>query len=231
MGWAYISRINLSIMHPRLMSTLILYEPVMMTSGSRNSEPNSALPSTMQRELWDSRVKAESYFRKVLRREIHESSSFTWSLAWEIFLQPYKSSPDIPTTAVTLTTSKHQEAWNYTQCSFKPKEAELDRLLLPDWDKELEVPMMHTRTAVVSRREISLIVARVFSAYLMPKVRCLQRVLRCKKWSSLGGNRYSYMNSKEIRRTNSIMVTNIILERQVRMSRDNMWIIEYLLDF
>ncbi|KAI9644583.1 hypothetical protein NHQ30_006604 [Ciborinia camelliae] len=134
-------------MHPRLLSTLVLYEPVMMTSGARNGEPNPALMSTMRRDLWDSRDKAESYFRKAFQ---------TWDpRAVELFLKHglratptalYDSTQDILATAVTLTTSKHQEAWNYTQCNFEPQEAGLDRLLLPDWDKDLDVPMMHTRT-------------------------------------------------------------------------------------
>ena len=39
--------------------------------------------------------------------------------------------------SVTLTTSKHQEAWAYSQINFEPQEAGLDRLLLPDWDSSL----------------------------------------------------------------------------------------------
>jgi hypothetical protein len=37
-------------------------------------------------------------------------------------------------TAVTLTTSKHQEAWSYTIPNLEPESAGLDRLLLPDWN-------------------------------------------------------------------------------------------------
>ncbi|PQE08765.1 toxin biosynthesis protein [Rutstroemia sp. NJR-2017a BVV2] len=102
--------------------------------------------STRRRDLWDSREKAESYFRKAFH-------------AWdprvtELFLKYglratptalYDDTQKIPAGAITLTTSKHQEAWNYIQCNFEPKEAGLDRLLLPDWDKDLQVPMMYTR--------------------------------------------------------------------------------------
>jgi pimeloyl-ACP methyl ester carboxylesterase len=143
---AHIYRINLSIIHPRLLSTLILYEPVVMTSGARNGGLNPALMSTMRRDLWDSRAKAESYFRKAFP---------TWDpRVVELFLKYglratptalYDDTQKIPASAVTLTTSKHQEAWNYTQCNFEPEEAGLDRLLLPDWDKDLDVPMMYTR--------------------------------------------------------------------------------------
>ncbi|KAF7865938.1 hypothetical protein EAF04_006102 [Stromatinia cepivora] len=140
--------INLSIMHPRLLSTLILYEPVMMKSGTRNSdEPNPALMSTIRRDLWDTREKAESYFRKAFK---------SWDLcALELYLKYglraiptalYNPTQEILASAVTLTTSKHQEAWSYTQVNFEPREAGLDRLLLPDWDNDLDVPMLFTRT-------------------------------------------------------------------------------------
>jgi pimeloyl-ACP methyl ester carboxylesterase len=119
----------------------------MMTSGARNGEPNPAFMSTMRRDLWDSREKAKSYFRKAFN---------TWDpRVIELFLKYglratptalYDDTKKIPASAVTLTTSKHQEAWNYTQCNFEPKEAGLDRLLLPDWDKDLDVPMLYTRT-------------------------------------------------------------------------------------
>ncbi|KAJ8068194.1 hypothetical protein OCU04_003764 [Sclerotinia nivalis] len=110
--------INLSIMHPRLLSTLILYEP-----------------------------KAESYFRKAFK---------TWDArALELYLKHglraiptalYNPTQEIPASTVTLTPSKHQEAWSYTQVNFEPREAGLDRLLLPDWDNNLDVPMLFTRT-------------------------------------------------------------------------------------
>ncbi|PQE09746.1 toxin biosynthesis protein [Rutstroemia sp. NJR-2017a BBW] len=138
--------INLSIIHPRLLSTLVLYEPIIINVRARNGEPNPASMSTRRRDLWDSREKAESYFRKAFH-------------AWdprvvELFLKYglratptalYDETQKIPAGAVTLTTSKHQESWTYIQYNFEPKEAGLDRLLLPDWDKDLEIPMLYTR--------------------------------------------------------------------------------------
>ncbi|PQE27372.1 toxin biosynthesis protein [Rutstroemia sp. NJR-2017a WRK4] len=129
-----------------LLSTLVLYEPIIINIRARNGEPNPALMSTRRRDLWDSREKAESYFRKAFH-------------AWdprvvELFLKYglratptalYDDTQKTPAGAVTLTTSKHQESWTYIQYNFEPKEAGLDRLLLPDWDKDLEMPMLYTR--------------------------------------------------------------------------------------
>ena len=52
---------------------------------------------------------------------------------------------DIAPSAVTLTTTKHQEAWMYAQMNLEPREAGLDRLLLPDWDPVVESPHLSSR--------------------------------------------------------------------------------------
>ena len=52
-------------MHPRLLSTLIFYEPVMMSS--RNGGTNAALLPTFRRDLWESRAKAEAFSRKAFK--------------------------------------------------------------------------------------------------------------------------------------------------------------------
>lgn len=46
---------------------------------------------------------------------------------------------------VTLTSTKHQEAWAYAQPNFEPREARLDRLLLPDWDPAVVISMLYAR--------------------------------------------------------------------------------------
>ena len=57
----------------------------------------------------------------------------------------YNSTTTVPVDAVTLTTSKHQELWTYTQTNLEPQNAQLDRLLLPDWDQILDIPFLYGR--------------------------------------------------------------------------------------
>ena len=141
-----IFRVNLAIMHPRLLSTIILIEPVILDEGAGESNP--ALPSTLRRDIWDARAKAEASLRKAFA---------TWDQrALERFLQyGLRAVPTalydtcrtehIPPDSVTLTTSKHQEAWAYAQINFEPKHSGLDRLLLPDWDPIVELPQLAAR--------------------------------------------------------------------------------------
>ena len=133
-------------MHPRLLSTLILIEPVILDES--NAGPNPAFLSTNRRDIWETRAKAETALRKAFA---------TWDQrALENFFQYglravptalYNSSLNkhIPPESVTLTTSKHQEAWGYAQINCEPKEAGLDRLLLPDWDPAIELPHLASR--------------------------------------------------------------------------------------
>lgn len=44
-----------------------------------------------------------------------------------------------------MATSKHQEAWAYTNINFRPANARLDRLLLPDWDSKIELLHLNSR--------------------------------------------------------------------------------------
>jgi len=142
---ANILSVHLSILHPRLLSTLILYEPVMMSS--RNGEPNPALMPTMRRDLWESRAKAETSFRKAFKtfdpRVLERYLKYGLREVPTVLYNPTVDTT-IPASAVTLATSKHQEAWAYTQTNLEPREAGLDRLLLPDWDQTLDIPFLYT---------------------------------------------------------------------------------------
>ena len=133
-------------MHPRLLSTLILIEPVIMDNN--HGGPNPALGSTRRRDLWDSRGQAEMQLRKAfsswdqralekyLRHGLRTIPTAVYDLS---------KNQNVTANSVTLTTSKHQEAWSYAQLSFDPQNAALDRLLLPDWDPEAELPNVSSR--------------------------------------------------------------------------------------
>ena len=134
------------MMHPRLLSSLILCEPVILEA--RDGGPNPALMSTMRRDLWDSRSKAESSLRKAfglwdpraLDRYLHYGLRDVPTTLYDA-----AKDPRVPKSAVTLTTSKHQEAWAYAQPNLESREAGLDPLLLPDWRQEEDIPYLYAR--------------------------------------------------------------------------------------
>jgi len=133
-------------MHPRLLSTLVLIEPVILDEN--HGGPNPALGSTRRRDVWDSPAKAEMQLRKAFstwdQRALEKYLRHGLRAVPTALYDPSKNkkiSPD----SVTLTTSKHQEAWDYAQVSFDPQNATLDRLLLPDWDPVIELPNFSSR--------------------------------------------------------------------------------------
>ncbi|KAJ5627653.1 hypothetical protein N7490_009881 [Penicillium lividum] len=136
--------VNLSIIHPRLLSTLILFEPVILDDSFRRpGGPNPGFLSSLRRDLWPSADKAKESLSKGLRK---------WDpRVQELYLKyglrkvPTAIYPDstVGPEAVTLTTTKHQESWNYFTPNLEPEN--LDRLLLPDWDVTKERRYLFSR--------------------------------------------------------------------------------------
>ncbi|KAF7589198.1 hypothetical protein BBP40_004686 [Aspergillus hancockii] len=134
MGCAQLT--HLTILHPRLLSTLLLYEPVMGNFKTYKG-PNPSTISSQKPDLWPTQASAESYLRS---RAAKKWDPRVLDRYIRFALRPvptplYNPATDttIPTSAVTLTTTKHQEAWAFSTPNLEPEEAGLDRLLLPDW--------------------------------------------------------------------------------------------------
>ncbi|PYH40573.1 putative toxin biosynthesis protein [Aspergillus saccharolyticus JOP 1030-1] len=168
--------VQLSIMHPRLLSTLILIEPVILDFAGRTADsPNPSRPAALRKDLWPSRPAAEAALRKSLLRKWDPRAAVRY-LQFGLRDLPTRLYPDVdqPTTpadagpattttnpqtnpsaaaaaaaaappAVTLTTTKHHEAWSYSVPNLEPASAQLDYLLLPDWDAEFERPFLVSR--------------------------------------------------------------------------------------
>ncbi|RHZ57474.1 putative toxin biosynthesis protein [Aspergillus thermomutatus] len=138
--------VQLSIIHPRLLSTLILYEPIIF--GESFEGPNPAIMAVLRRDLWPSREKAEMQLKKGLAkcdpRVVDRYLQFGLRPVPTPLYNP-EDNLDIPKSAVTLTTSKHQEAWTYTIPNLEPESAGLDDLLLPGWDPVVERPAAFAR--------------------------------------------------------------------------------------
>ncbi|OOQ87870.1 putative toxin biosynthesis protein [Penicillium brasilianum] len=145
MGCAQI--VNLAIIHPRLLSTLVLYEPVIFDE----SIPPTVNPAKFvanKPDLWESRDTAEAALRKSLRkwdpRVVDRYLQFgIRSVPTRLYNK--ESDPNLPDSAMTLTTTRHQESWSYTIPNLEPESAGLDRLLLADWDPKTERPLRFGR--------------------------------------------------------------------------------------
>ena len=132
-------------MHPRLLSTLVLIEPVIIEE--HDGGPGPAIMATMRRDIWDTRAKAEASLGKAF--STWESRAIKKFLEYGLRQVPtaiYNTKKEAaPSNSVTLTTSKHQEAWAYSQINFEPQEAGLDRLILPDWHSDIGLPYIAFR--------------------------------------------------------------------------------------
>lgn len=120
--------IHLSLIHPRLLSGLALIDPIVRPRPGANGQ--SFLPAffaTIKKDTWTSRAEAEKHFRK---SPLHR----TWdervlNLYFKYGLREAPSSTSQSSTQsgadqrqprVTLTTSKHQEAFNVARPAYPP---------------------------------------------------------------------------------------------------------------
>lgn len=123
---------------------MILFEPVILEVAFGG--PNPAVMASRRRDLWESPEKAAESLNKGLRkwdpRARDRYLRFGLRAVPTPIYNPAKD-PKVPQMAVTLTTTKHQEAWNFSIPNLEPES--LDRLLLPDWDLEQERPYLFSR--------------------------------------------------------------------------------------
>lgn len=100
--------VNLSIIHPRLLSTLILIEPVILEVAFGG--PNPAMLASRRRDLWESSEKAAASVSKGLRNwDPRARDRYIRHAFRPVPTRLYNPTvdPKIPQAAVTLTTTKH----------------------------------------------------------------------------------------------------------------------------
>ena len=130
--------VNLAIIHPRLLYSLVLMEPVILLDPPPG--PNVAMMSTLRRDLWPSRPDAEAGHKKNKFFQTWDPRILNKLLHYGLRDVPTAVYPNgggttgVPKDAVTLTTTKHQEAWTYLRANFAPQDAAADRLISPDLD-------------------------------------------------------------------------------------------------
>ncbi|KAB8067691.1 hypothetical protein BDV29DRAFT_196239 [Aspergillus leporis] len=114
--------VHLSVIHPRLFHTLVFLEPIIQVESPGKPGGHIPAPCTSSRpNLWKSRSDAESYIRK-------NSVGSRWNArAVDRYIQfvpwptPTVLYPSSSSGAVTLTTTKTQEAWTYLRFNVTPQ--------------------------------------------------------------------------------------------------------------
>ncbi|KAL6703798.1 hypothetical protein ACN47E_009097 [Coniothyrium glycines] len=146
MGCAQIA--YLASVHPRLFQSVVFIEPLLQ--AFRPPGPNAPLFSSMRRDKWDSRAKAEAQIGKSAFFASMDPRSLKLYFAYAL--------RDTPDGGVTLRTPKAQEAWTYAKQNFHPVSEKTlegrkrERIINPD-----AVPFSEEGMAVVMRTELMLI--------------------------------------------------------------------------
>jgi pimeloyl-ACP methyl ester carboxylesterase len=109
--------VDLALMHPRLLSTLILLDPVIHDTEGPSVGGTPATQSTFRRDLWPSRAVAEAAFRKQKFYQSWDPRVFDRWCKFGIRETPTTLYPN-EHGAMTLTTTKHQECFTFLRPSW-----------------------------------------------------------------------------------------------------------------
>ncbi|KAK0617192.1 Alpha/beta hydrolase family-domain-containing protein [Immersiella caudata] len=134
--------VNLALMHPRLLSSLVLLDPVLSRFKHRpNYGFTPMINSARRRDLWPSREAATSSFA---RSPFYSTWDPRCLALWNQYgLRPTPTAlyPSAPEPSVTLTTTKHMECFTYYRPqaqSYAPDGTRtVDKSLLIDADPEI----------------------------------------------------------------------------------------------
>lgn len=110
---------NLALLHPRLMETLILIDPVIQGRVSLLGNVSPAVASARRRELWPSREDAMTSFKKSKFYQAWDPRVLERWVQYGLREVPTKLFPDAKAPQVTLTTTKHQEVMTFLRPNFK----------------------------------------------------------------------------------------------------------------
>jgi pimeloyl-ACP methyl ester carboxylesterase len=159
--------VNLALLHPRLLESLILVDPVISPFAERKESVGPAHASIMRRDRWPSRkIALESFKRSPFYQKWDPRVLRLW-VEYGLRELPTKLYPDVPPAVepyesdsreVTLTTTKHQEVMTFLRFTdngqkgslegFSDAEKEeLKTITHPDYDKSW------TQSTVVYRSE------------------------------------------------------------------------------
>ena len=146
---------NLSLIHPRLFHGLALIEPVIQPDPPPG--PNAALFSTTRLDTWPSQEAAEDSFRKNKAFKNWDKRALDQYLRYGLYEKPNSIPAEVMRAPrpVTLTTTKHQEAWTYLRSNFtSTPDNQQARLLAPDLSEENAACLFHRPEMVLTFRNL-----------------------------------------------------------------------------
>lgn len=128
--------VNLSLIHPRLLSTLVLLDPVIQMYASAPAGPSPAQASAFRRDLWPSKQEAIAGFSKSKFYSTWDRRVFARWCEYGIRSVPSSTYTDAESGNVTLTTTKHQECFTFMRPSWEGLSPDgntvFNRSLVPD---------------------------------------------------------------------------------------------------
>ncbi|TKA79379.1 hypothetical protein B0A55_02845 [Friedmanniomyces simplex] len=157
--------VNISIMHPRLFTTLILMDPVIQRQLSKQGNYSPAKASARRRDRWPNRQVAEASFKRSKFYQTWDPRVLDLWIKYGLrnlptYLYPDATSasntlpvltadvstatvPPSPSTEqeVTLTTTKHQEVLTFLRQTPLPSQTQAVELTHPDLDPEADPEM------------------------------------------------------------------------------------------
>ena len=119
---------NLALMHPRLISTLVLLDPVIQYHADSSDGPTAASKSTSRREFWASREDAEASFKRNRFYQSWDPRVLEKWCQWGLEETPNERFHE---KGIALTTSKHQECFTYLRQGWEAFSEDGRQLLNP----------------------------------------------------------------------------------------------------
>lgn len=133
--------LNLALLHPRLLTTVIAIEPVVNKTGVE-MHFNFAYPITFKKDHWPTRKEAEELYLKHPFYKHWDPTTLSLFVKYGLRNSP-TATLDSSETTTTLTTTKHQEVFSFGRpaypkpgvplSSFKPTRAEYPDLNIEEW--------------------------------------------------------------------------------------------------
>lgn len=115
---------NLALIHPRLLSSLVLIDPVMSGLPAPMIPPTVAQLSAFRNDLWSSRAVAEEKFRTSRGFAAWDARVMDRWCQFGIRPTPTALYPKEPAGSVTLTTTKHQECFSFLRGTWEALSAD-----------------------------------------------------------------------------------------------------------
>ncbi|KAF2017910.1 toxin biosynthesis protein [Aaosphaeria arxii CBS 175.79] len=157
--------VQLSQIHPTLFQSLVLIEPVIQETIPPG--PNAGYLTSYRPDFWQSKEEAHAYFDKNKFYKSLDPRCFERYLQYGLRSTPTALFPTAPPGSVTLSTTKHQEAWSFIRSIFPPRSSggEVDmqeQLLTSDYGGVHSKYVFHRPEAVLAFRALSTLQPAVY---------------------------------------------------------------------